>query len=182
LPLSAQNLGRLCRHRAVPGVCQEAAGEEVVGLAACAISGQQTAARWLEHHPKWALQRVRCAVGIGRRSTAVRSEAPEVVSGILGHYLRRRLGRLRCERLISSLEGRVPSSPMIATRPVMSAGQTNSGAINNPVPIIAIPAIVVGCGGQCKTWLRSIFIKKSEGRPSCGHSILCGPAPRQASP
>ena len=53
----------------------------------------------------------------------------------------------------------------------MSAGQTNSGAINNPAPIIAIPAIVVGCGGQCKTWVRSIFIKKSEGRASCGDSL-----------
>ena len=69
---------------------QKAADEEGVGLAACAISGQQSAARWLEDYPKWVLQRVRCAVGIGRRSTAVRSEAPEVVSGILGHYLRRR--------------------------------------------------------------------------------------------
>jgi hypothetical protein len=46
-----------------PGVCQEIAGEEVVGLAARAISGQQTAARWLAEHPKWALQRVRCSVG-----------------------------------------------------------------------------------------------------------------------
>jgi hypothetical protein len=33
------------------------------GLAWCAARGQQLAAVWLEEHPRWWLDRVRCSVG-----------------------------------------------------------------------------------------------------------------------
>jgi len=34
-----------------------------LGLASCAIRGQQLAAEWLDEHPKWQLDRVRCTIG-----------------------------------------------------------------------------------------------------------------------
>lgn len=34
-----------------------------LGLSNCAIRGQQLAAQWLEVHPKWMLDRVRCTIG-----------------------------------------------------------------------------------------------------------------------
>ncbi len=34
-----------------------------LGLANCAIRGQQLAAEWLDEHPKWMLDRVRCTIG-----------------------------------------------------------------------------------------------------------------------
>ena len=34
-----------------------------LGLANCAIRGEQLAAQWLDVHPKWMLDRVRCTIG-----------------------------------------------------------------------------------------------------------------------
>jgi hypothetical protein len=31
--------------------------------AACLLSGQEAAARWLDDHPKWELDKVRCSLG-----------------------------------------------------------------------------------------------------------------------
>jgi len=33
------------------------------GLAGCVLGGQLLAARWLEEHPKWQLNRIRCTPG-----------------------------------------------------------------------------------------------------------------------
>jgi hypothetical protein len=33
------------------------------GLAGCVLRGQLLAAQWLEDHPKWQLDRVRCTLG-----------------------------------------------------------------------------------------------------------------------
>lgn len=49
-----------------PTQCQTSrpeAAEGWGGLASCAIRGQQLAAQWLEEHPKWFLERVRCTPG-----------------------------------------------------------------------------------------------------------------------
>jgi len=45
------------------GVCQEVAGEEKMSPAACLLSGQEAAARWLDDHPKWELDKIRCSLG-----------------------------------------------------------------------------------------------------------------------
>jgi hypothetical protein len=34
-----------------------------VGIAGCTIEGQQEAAAWLEEHPKWRLDRIKCTLG-----------------------------------------------------------------------------------------------------------------------
>jgi len=34
-----------------------------LGLSNCGFRGQQLAAQWLEDHPKWMLDRVRCTIG-----------------------------------------------------------------------------------------------------------------------
>jgi hypothetical protein len=44
-------------------VCQEVAGEETMSPAACVLSRQEAAARWLDDHPKWELDKVRCSLG-----------------------------------------------------------------------------------------------------------------------
>lgn len=46
-----------------PGVRQEILLDDPQTLAMCAIAGQQQAAQWLEEHPKWQLERVRCVPG-----------------------------------------------------------------------------------------------------------------------
>jgi hypothetical protein len=38
------------------------------GFAACAVRGQQLAVAWIEEHPKWELDRVRCTPGKAPRS------------------------------------------------------------------------------------------------------------------
>jgi hypothetical protein len=38
------------------------------GLSACGMRGQQLAAQWVEEHPKWELDRVRCTPGKAPRS------------------------------------------------------------------------------------------------------------------
>jgi hypothetical protein len=39
----------------------------MVGLAACQMTGERIASEYLEVHPKWALSRVRCRIGIPPR-------------------------------------------------------------------------------------------------------------------
>ena len=50
-----------------PTQCQklfpEPADTAELGLANCAIRGQQLAEQWLAEHPKWVLDRVRCTIG-----------------------------------------------------------------------------------------------------------------------
>jgi hypothetical protein len=45
------------------GVCQQVAGEETMSPAECFLSGQEAAARWLDDHPKWELDKARCSLG-----------------------------------------------------------------------------------------------------------------------
>jgi hypothetical protein len=42
-----------------------------LGLANCGIRGQQFAAQWLETHPKWMLDRVRCTIGNEARQDGI---------------------------------------------------------------------------------------------------------------
>jgi hypothetical protein len=60
---SSGNTGRATNRLATLGVCQEVAGEETVSPAACLLSGQEDPARRLDDHPKWKLDKVRCALG-----------------------------------------------------------------------------------------------------------------------
>jgi hypothetical protein len=50
-----------------PTQCQklfpEPAETAELGLGNCAIRGQQLAVQWLDQHPRWALDRVRCTIG-----------------------------------------------------------------------------------------------------------------------
>jgi hypothetical protein len=41
------------------------------GLAACQMTGERIAAEYVELHPKWALSRVRCRIGIPPREQDV---------------------------------------------------------------------------------------------------------------
>jgi hypothetical protein len=46
-----------------PGVCQEQLLDEPQTMAMCAVAGEQYAAGWLDEHPAWQLERVKCSPG-----------------------------------------------------------------------------------------------------------------------
>ena len=53
--------------------------------AACLLSGQEAAARWLDDHPKWELDKVRCSLGNRRVANSVRDLNADIPPAIVKH-------------------------------------------------------------------------------------------------
>jgi hypothetical protein len=68
------------------GVCQEVAGEETMSPAACLLSGQEAAARWLDDHPKRELDKFAARLATGASPIAARFEPMPHARGVRSPY------------------------------------------------------------------------------------------------